>query len=86
MELDANSKLGAKIIPGDPKEQSKNGELLEKVITENDLIVVNATDICSGVITRFRKTINGVALLDKVGRSDDLRRNSVTTKLVVTPA
>ena len=56
------------------------------MITKNDLIVVNATDICSGVITRFRKTINGVASLDKVGRSDDLLRNSVTTKLVVTPA
>ena len=58
MELDANSKLGPKLIPEDPKEQSKNGELLEKVIVENDLIVVNGTDLCKGVITRFRRTIH----------------------------
>ena len=60
MQLDANSKLGKTIIPGDPAvEQSKNGELLMKVIEENDLIVVNATDVCKGVITRYRKTVNG---------------------------
>ena len=28
IELDANSKLGPSIIPGDPKAQSKNGKLL----------------------------------------------------------
>ena len=58
IELDANSKLGSKHVPGDPKEQTKNGKLLEKVIEDNDLIVVNGTDLCEGVITRFRKTIN----------------------------
>ena len=58
IELDANSKLGSRLVPGDPKEQSSNGKLLEKVIEDNDLIVVNGTDLCEGVITRFRKTIN----------------------------
>ena len=58
MELDANSKLGSKHIPGDPKEQSSNGKLLEKVVEDNELVVVNGTDLCEGVITRFRKTIN----------------------------
>ena len=28
IELDANSKLGSSIIPGDPKPQSKNGKML----------------------------------------------------------
>ena len=28
------------------------------MIEENDLICVNGTDLCEGVITRFRKTIN----------------------------
>ena len=58
IEMDANAKLGSGIIKEDPKEQSKNGKLLEKVVTENDLIVVNAEEVCNGVITRYRKTIN----------------------------
>ena len=56
MELDANSKLGSSVIPGDPKPQSKNGKQLLNVINENGLIVVNGTDLCKGVITRYRKT------------------------------
>ena len=58
MELDANSKLGPKIIPGDPHSQSENGKLLEDFLEENDLIVVNGMDVCEGNITRFRKTVN----------------------------
>ena len=60
MEMDANSKLGSQVIAGDPEnEQSKNGKLLMKVVEENDLVVVNGTDLCEGTITRYRKTING---------------------------
>ena len=58
MEMDATAKLGSEIIRGDPKEQSKNGKLLENVIVENDLVVINAQDVCKGVITRYRKTIS----------------------------
>ena len=63
IEMDSNAKLGPSIIP---KPKSENGKLLERVITENDLIVVNASAICEGVITRYRKTINSVeeAVLD----------------------
>ena len=43
-------------IPGDPKPQSKNGRLLMNIVNENGLIVVNGSDLCSGVITRYRKT------------------------------
>ena len=60
VQMDANSKLGSAYIPGDKKPMSKNGRLLAKVIEENDLIVVNGTAKCDGVITRYRKTINGV--------------------------
>ena len=60
IQMDANSKLGDKYIAGDDKPISKNGRLLAKVIDDNDLIVVNGTDKSDGVITRFRKTINGV--------------------------
>ena len=58
IEMDANAKLGSSFINGDPKEKSKNGRLLEDVVVENDLIVVNAMDICKGVITRYRQTVN----------------------------
>ena len=59
IEMDSNAKLGPTIIKGDPKPKSENGKLLENVISENDLIVVNASSICEGTITRYRKTING---------------------------
>ena len=58
IQTDANAKLGNEIIPGDPKTQSKNGEKLLSVIEENELIVVNSLDICSGTITRSQKTVN----------------------------
>ena len=66
IEMDSNSKLGPKIIPGDPKPKSENGKLLENVINENDLIIVNASNKCEGLITRYRKTINNIeeAVLD----------------------
>ena len=47
LEMDANAKLGSGIIQGDPKDQSKNGKLLENILVENDLVVVNAQKICN---------------------------------------
>ena len=60
IEMDSNAKLGSSLVPNDPKEQSENGKLLERVIKENDMIVVNGTELCEGAITRFRETVNGV--------------------------
>ena len=54
IEMDANAKHGKEINPGDPKEQSKNGKLLKKVLIENDL------NVCKGTITRHRENKNGV--------------------------
>ena len=58
IQMDANSKLGYQFVPNDPNTQSRNGKLLSKVIINNDLIVVNGTNLCVGLITRFRKTVN----------------------------
>ena len=68
VEMDSNSKLGPNIIPKDPHEQSANGKLLEKVIIDNDLVVVNAESLCKGTITRFRKTVhrNEESILDHI--------------------
>ena len=57
IEMDANSKLGPKIVKGDPNEQSRNGKLLQEVIEENNLVVVNGSDSCDGIITRQRDTV-----------------------------
>ena len=53
IEMDANSKLGYELIPGDPKAKSKNGKCLQRVIEENNLVCVNSTDLCQGVIMRY---------------------------------
>ena len=58
LQMDANAKLGDIVIPNDPKQQSKNGAKLLSVIEENNLVVVNALDLCTGTITRSRETIN----------------------------
>ena len=68
IEMDSNAKLGNAFISGDPKPQSSNGKLLADVIKKNDLIVVNGTEQCEGLITRFRKTVNSCeeSVLDHV--------------------
>ena len=58
MSLDANAKLGPQVIPNDPHGQSANGELLLGILVRNNLIVCNGTDLCVGLLTRTRKTIN----------------------------
>ena len=73
--MDANSKLGNEIVPGDPKEHSQNGKVLASIIERNALIVVNSLpDKCHGLITRRRTTENGVeeSVIDFVIVSADL--------------
>ena len=55
IELDANNKLGAKYIPGDPHEAMPNGKILSQIIERQDLVVVNGSSKCSGLITRRRR-------------------------------
>ena len=44
----------------DPHEQSGNGKKLMEVIEDNDLIIVNGTDLCEGLITRKRNFDNSI--------------------------
>ena len=55
-EMDSNSKLGTKFIPGDPYEITPNGKLLALIIERQNLTVANGTNKCKGVITRKRVT------------------------------
>ena len=59
IQFDANSKFGRNIIPGDPHPMSSNGKILSEVLGRNDLIIVNGTEKCKGLITRIRNTTQG---------------------------
>ena len=60
IQMDGNLWAGPALIPGDPHAQNKNGKLFENFLARNShLSVVNSLEQCEGLITRFRKTING---------------------------
>ena len=52
MAFDANVHVGSQGIPGCKDNQDWGGSLLMSIINEENLILVNATDKCMGVITR----------------------------------
>ena len=60
LEFDANAKLGPEIIANDPHDLTPNGELLLGIIVRNSLVVCNGTRLCEGLLTRTRKTVNGL--------------------------
>ena len=57
--MDANAKLGAEYVKGDPHPLSKNGEFLKSIIENNNLVVCNGLTNCEGLYTRERQTVNG---------------------------
>ena len=83
VELDANSKLGPKYIPGDIHNQSDNGKLLAALIDRHGMVIGNSMTECKGLITRNRITKNGSekSIIDFVLLSDDLK-NEVETIVI----
>ena len=60
MQLDSNAHLGNTVILDDPNQSpNTNGKLMLDFLKRTNLTVVNALDICQGVITRSRKTTSG---------------------------
>ena len=59
IQFDANSKLGKNIIPGAPHDISSNGKILLNVLRRQDLVVINSTEKCLGLITRIKNTKRG---------------------------
>ena len=75
IQLDANSKLGKNIIPGDPHDQTPNGAALAEIVNRHALTVVNSIrNKVKGVITRRRITENGIeeSVIDFLIVSNDL--------------
>ena len=55
LQGDLNAWLGFKIIPGDKREQNRNGKMFERFLKENKLTVVNSLPLCQGLETRRLK-------------------------------
>ena len=77
IEMDANSKLGPKYVPGDPHGISPNGALLADIIERHNLIVGNGSKKCTGIITRHRvtKTRTEKSVIDFVLFSNNLKKH-----------
>ena len=54
IELDANSKLGPDLIPGDKHKQSDNGRILACIVERNSLLIGNAVKQCEGLVASKR--------------------------------
>ena len=53
MIMDANVHVGGSVINGCDDEQDWGGKVLMDIINEENLVLMNSEDICSGVITRI---------------------------------
>ena len=84
IELDSNSKLGAKYITNDPHSMSPNGLVLSEIIDRHALIVANsAINKSKGVITRRRDTVDRTeqSAIDFVLISNDLLEDLVSVDI-----
>ena len=55
LHFDGNLWAGPGVVPGDPRPQNRNGKLFQNFLERNPhLTVVNAMNICDGLITRSR--------------------------------
>ena len=52
IEMDANAKVGSKVIKNDPNAMSENGRLLLDLVDRQNLRILNSSSKCEGVITR----------------------------------
>ena len=76
VQMDGNLHAGAELIKDDPNQQNRNGKLFMDFLERNKSItVVNALNICEGLITRKRdvKTKTEEAVLDFFLVNDRLR-------------
>ena len=59
LQMDGNLHIGPEFLPNDPNSMNKNGKLFKEFLSRNpNLKVVNSLNICEGLITRRRKTVN----------------------------
>ena len=84
LHMDGNLHAGVEIVPNDPNPQNENGKLFQSFLERNpEITVINSLDLCQGLITRYRKTVNGEekAVLDFFLCCDKLRPYLVKLKI-----
>ena len=83
VEMDSNSKMGSKYISKDPHKMSPNGAILASIVERQNLVVVNGSSICQGVITRRRVTKNRTeeSAIDVVLVSKDMAETLVKMEI-----
>ena len=77
IQLDANAKVGKKIIKSDPNNTSNNGKILIDFIKRQNLTLVNAMELCTGTITRQRIAGNNLekSVLDYIIVCEEMSEN-----------
>ena len=81
---DANAKLGADFIPGDPHTISENGRLLAKMLERQKLQIINASEKCTGGPITRKRTVNGKlerSCIDYIFSSIDLADQLLEAKI-----
>ena len=83
VQLDANSKLGPDLVPGDRHQQSDNGRLLAQIISRHGLLIGNSLKQCKGLITRKKVTKERIeeSTIDFVLLSPDLLKHINTIEV-----
>ena len=78
LQMDSNCHLGNQLIENDPNPRNANGKLVSQFLERlPQLTLINTLSLCEGLITRMRKTTQGVEL--KI----DERRETYPTNFAV---
>ena len=60
VQMDANAKIGKENLKDDPNTETPNGRILLDMCERQNLTILNTHDLCRGVITRERITVNNI--------------------------
>ena len=74
-QTDANAKIGKEYVKNDPNNTSANGKIVLNLCKRQNLTILNTLDICKGVITRERATVNTVerSVIDYIIVCEDMQ-------------
>ena len=83
VEMDANAKVGSKVINEDPNPMSSNGKIMLDMVERQTLFIANAEDICKGVITRERVAENKVekSVIDYILMCEIMKKFLITVNI-----
>ena len=76
IQLDANAKIGREKIKEDPNNESPNGRIFLDIVDRQNLTIANTLELCKGVITRERVTLNKVekSVIDYIVVCEEMKK------------